>query len=112
MALSGQQQEQFNSQFASDVADLRLRLQLITDAINAMDTAMRGTFDLLIDQGMLPEDAAGLRQYDKAMAVIRKAGLRTERPKPGTGVKCPGCQSVLQVKGVKGDRCDWCGYQF
>lgn len=104
--------ERFNLQFSEEMADLKLRMQLMIDAINTLDNAMRGTFELLIDQGLLPAKAAGVKQYNDAMIQLRKLGLPSERSNAKAQVQCPGCKSMLRVAGNPGDRCEWCGYEF
>ncbi|MBS2030645.1 MAG: hypothetical protein JST54_22265 [Deltaproteobacteria bacterium] len=104
--------ERFNNQFAEDVAEMRLRMQLMLDAINALDTAMRGTFELLIDQGMLPPEAAGIKQYTKMMDQLRKLGLKAERVQVKVQSQCPNCKTNLRIAGNPGERCEWCGYEF
>lgn len=104
--------ERFNLQFSEDLADTKLRMQLMVDAINALDTAMRGTFELLIDQGLLPAKAAGIKQYNEAMVQLRKLGLPSERVKATAQVQCPGCKSMLRIAGKSGERCEWCGFEF
>ena len=104
--------ERFNLQFAEEMADLKLRMDLIIDAVNALDEAMRGTFELLIDQGILPAKAAGVKQYSDAMVQLRKLGLPSARSKGKAQVQCPSCKSMLRVAGQPGDRCEWCGYLF
>jgi hypothetical protein len=106
-------QDKYNIQFAEEQADLKIRMELMLDAINAMDAAIRGTFDVLIDQGLLPEDAVGVRNYEKALDKLRTLGLKQAKPKPGGAqVKCPGCNSMLRIKGAPGERCEWCGHEF
>lgn len=104
--------ERFNVQFAEELTDIKLRMELMLEAINALDSAMRGTFELLIDQGLLPPEASGVKQYEKAMAKLRKVGLPSEKPKSAPQIACPGCRTMLRVAGNPGDRCEWCGHQF
>jgi hypothetical protein len=104
--------ERFNIQFSEELMEMKLRMQLLIDAINNIDTAMRGTFDLLIDQGLLPPDAAGVKQYQKTMTQLRKLGLPSEPVKNAAQVKCPNCKTMLRVAGQPGDRCEWCGHIF
>jgi len=108
----GNSNEKFNVHFAEQQTDVQLRLELAFDAINALDTAMRGTFELLIDQGLLPPNAAGVEQYHAAMLKLRKLGLKAEKVNTKAEVQCPGCQAMLRVAGVAGDHCEWCGFQF
>jgi hypothetical protein len=106
-------QDKFNLQFAEDTTDMKLRMELMLDAINAIDSAVRGTFDVLIDQGVLPEDAVGVRNYEKMMDKLRTLGLRQSKSaQPAAQTKCPGCKAMLRIKGQPGDRCEWCGHEF
>lgn len=104
--------ERFNVQFAEELTKVQLKMELLLDAINTLDGAMRGMMELLTDQGMLPPDAAGVKQYERTMAKLRKLGLATEPPKGPAQVKCPNCKTMLRVAGNAGDRCEWCGYEF
>lgn len=104
--------ERFNILFAEDLAQTKLRQQLMLDAINVMDAAMRGTFELLIDQGLLPAGAAGVKQYQKAMGELRRLGLAAEAPKGPARTECPGCHAKLRIAGAPGERCEWCGHTF
>jgi hypothetical protein len=111
--MAGQNQDKFNLQFADEQTDLKLRMDLMLDAINALDAAVRGTFDVLIDRGLLPEDAVGVRNYEKTLDKLRKLGLRQSRSaQPAAQVKCPGCKAMLRIKGAPGERCEWCGHEF
>jgi hypothetical protein len=108
------QQSQLNLHLAEDQAELRKKMELIVEAINAMDSSLRGVFDLLIDQGMLAENAAGVRSYEKSMAQLRKLGLRTsaDKAKGGPQIQCPSCKTMLRIEGNSGERCEWCGHEF
>ena len=76
--------ERFNIQFSEELMEMKLRMQLLIDAINNIDTAMRGTFDLLIDQGLLPPDAAGVkRDLDHVLGLFPRLEERLHQ-KAGT----------------------------
>lgn len=104
--------ERFNLAFSEDLAQTKIRQELLIDAINVMDAAMRGTFELLTDQGLLPPGAAGVKQYQKAMAELRRLGLPSEAPKGTAQTECPGCHAMLRIAGARGERCQWCGHSF
>ena len=104
--------ERFNIQFTEELTEVKLRMQLIVDAINALDSAMRGTFELLTDQGMLPPGAAGVKQYTKTMDQLRKLGLPQVSARGAAQLQCPTCKAMLRIAGKPGDRCEWCGHEF
>jgi hypothetical protein len=109
-----QASDEVESELLQELSAVKLKLQLAIDAINTLDSAMRGTFDLLVARELLTDNAKGVRDYEKAMDSLRRAGLYPERKEGAapTGVSCPKCKSQLRVKGEPGDRCEWCGHEF
>ena len=105
-------QDKFNLVFSDQMTDARLRMELIVDAVNTMDEALSGIMELLVDQGMLPADAAGLKQYQKGMKQLRSLGLKAKAATGPAKTQCPGCKTMLRVDGKPGDRCEWCGHTF
>ena len=105
-------QDKFNLVFTDQMTDARLRMELIVDAVNVMDEALSGIMELLVDQGSLPADAAGLKQYQKGMKKLRELGLKAKAPTGPAKVQCPGCKTMLRIEGKPGDRCEWCGHNF
>jgi hypothetical protein len=117
MAKLPEQQARINLQFNEDLADVKTRQLFLGQAVGALVQIVDGLIDRLVSRRLLPEDDPIIRDYHKAVAELRKAGLKMEPPKdPDVQVDqitCPECNAVINKKpGEEISRCDWCGYKF
>lgn len=102
-------QDDLNEVFTDELTGIKGRLEMVTDALNALDRAVGQTLERLAATGA--DYAATLGEYRQAMAVLRRAGFR-DRGVEAAATACPQCRAQIRVAGEKGDRCDWCGYVF
>lgn len=108
------QQQQVNLTLAQDLADARTQLVLQGEALNALERLCEALLGRLIDANVVDPEDPMIPEFRSQVAELRKAGWAKPRAKAATrGVTCPGCNAVLKnVRGVSGDRCDWCGHEF
>lgn len=105
-------QENFNLHLTEENARLKMQVLLLIDAVNALDEAMSGVFELMVDQGWLAENSVGLRDYQRKLAQARKEGLPVGRSRNVKTVTCPSCQTVVKLTGQGQEGCTFCGHQF
>jgi hypothetical protein len=102
-------QDDLNTVFTSELTALKGRIEMTVDALNAIAKVLGPVLDRLSEND--PKLSAANQDYRSAMARLRKEGLR-ERHETPAQTECPQCHAKIRVEGLKGDRCDWCGYVF
>ncbi len=117
MAKLPERQARINLQFNQDLADVKTQALFLGQAVGALVHVVDDLIEKLVSRRLLPEDDPAIGDYRKAVAGLRKAGLKMDPPEdpdaPVDRITCPECQAVIRVKtGQEIERCDWCGYKF